>query len=121
MPAVRQISKFKVLWDWRAEFCLATLDIRTTIQIIVAHPLRDVLQMALVGLKRTVHHSTLKQEVRQSSHIERIEQIYFEEKLISHMVSIKRNTFHQSDMRNKGWFFANIVITVAHCQRMINR
>ena len=76
--------------------------------------------MALVRLKWTVHHSTLKQKVRQPSHIERIQQIDFEEKLISHMVSVKRNTFHQSDMRNKGWLFANIVIAVAHCQRMID-
>lgn len=79
---------------------MQTIHIRTAVQVVVAHPLRDVLHVTFVRLQRPFHYSTLMKKIGQTSDIKWVEEIDLEEKSIANMVTVERYSFDQGDVRN---------------------
>lgn len=76
--------------------------------------------MALVGLHDLGQDSALLQKVCQSRHIERVEQVDFEEEFVSDMVSEERNAFDEGNVGNKSRLAVVRVPAIADGERMVD-
>lgn len=64
MPFVSGALHFKVIRNRPTELDFRAVNKSTPEKIIIAHPLKQVLQMAFVRLKNFVHYRALKQQIR---------------------------------------------------------
>ncbi|KAI7456565.1 hypothetical protein KC368_g93 [Hortaea werneckii] len=66
------------------------LNVGTSVQVEITHPLQQVLQMGLVRLEDLLHDGALLKQVGESCHMLRIEQIDFQEVPVADMVTKER-------------------------------
>ena len=64
MPQMCDLVQLVLVGHRSSEVWFVRLDIRTTVQVEIAHPLEQELEMALKGLQHGVHDCPLTHEVR---------------------------------------------------------
>ena len=101
MPPVQCAVYFEIIWHWSSEFDFLAIDIRAAIQVVIAHPLGQVLHMALIRLEHSLHDGAFSQQIGKSGHMEWIKEIDLEVELIPYVEAIERNAFDQRDTRNE--------------------
>jgi hypothetical protein len=89
VPFVRCDIYLIAIWDWESELDFRAVDIGTSVQIVIAHPLQQILEMAFVRLKDAIQNSSLVQEICKPSHMHGIEHIHLEEELVSYIVAVE--------------------------------
>lgn len=60
-------------------------------------------------------------KIGEARHMQRVKHIYFQEEAIPNMISKKRHSFDQGDVRSIDRFAIVGISTVAHGQGMVNR
>lgn len=78
----------------RAKHDFARVKVVASVQIVVDHELRDVLQMCLVRLKLALQNNSLLEEISQSCHDNRIVHVYLQEEAVADMIPIERHAFN---------------------------
>ena len=61
MPIMRDVVELIVFWNRCTKSDFTAIDICTSVQIVVAHPLQKVLHMTFVRLKHLFHDCPLAQ------------------------------------------------------------
>jgi hypothetical protein len=98
MPLVRRDVYLVAVGNWASELNFGAVDIVAAVQVVVTHPLQNVLKMALVWLEHAVHDSALMQQVRKSRHVQWVEHVHLEEHLVSNTVSKEWHAFDERDV-----------------------
>ena len=93
---------------------LLTINISTSIQVIVSHPLKQILKMSFVRLEYFLHDSNLSQDIGQARHDHRIQDVYLQVELISYVESIEGNPLDESDARDV------LRVTIVHISAVAN-
>ena len=76
--------------------------------------------MALIRLDDLFHDCALPQKVCQASHVEWVQQIDFEEKLVADVITVEGNTLDETDVPDEGWFSLVHIAAVADCKGMVD-
>jgi len=79
---------------------LGAVDVAASVQIVVAHPLQQILEVTFIWLKDAVQNSAVVEQIGKSSHMHRVEQVDFQEKPVSNIVTVKRYPFDKGDVSN---------------------
>lgn len=99
---------------------LATINVGTTIEIVIDHPLWQVLQMSLEGLKYPFHDHTLAKKIRKSGHDHGIQHVDLQKVAIPDSEAVEGYAFHQSDTRNGLVFSIVDISTIADGKCVVN-
>jgi hypothetical protein len=120
MPFMVRIDKVGHIRDWVAEEGVVGVDIVAAVQIEVAHPLSEKLQMALVRLEDLLQDSTLVEQIGQACHIGRVEKVNLQEVFVADMIAEVWNAFDETDVCDKDGFGICRVSSVGDCQSMVD-
>ena len=70
------------------------------VQVVIAHPLQQVLKMAFVRLDNPCQNGALNKKVGKSRHEAGVAQVHFEEGSVSNMVPVEGYSFDERDVRD---------------------
>jgi hypothetical protein len=121
MPKVRKVLKAFVLRHRDTEVDFLTINVPTSVEIVVGHPLKKVLKMGFIWLEDLLHDHTLSEQVCQSSHYHRVEHVDFQEVLIAHVIAIEGNALYKCDTGNILIFSIVDVSAIADTKSVIYR
>lgn len=116
-----EVAEFEILRYRCSELDVAAIHDCASVQVVIAHPLRNVLHVRLVRLEGSFHHSSLVQKVHKAIHMERVQKIDLEEEPPSYVIPIEWNTLHQGDMRHKSGLPVVCIPTEADSQSIVDR
>ena len=92
-------------------------------QIEVAHPLQQVLQMRLIGLEHSCHNRALLQQVVETRHVHRVQEIDLEVVRVPDVIAEERYPFGKTNVRDECRLLRIIVVRITairECQGMVN-
>jgi hypothetical protein len=119
VPFVIGIDKVCHIRDWITKEGVVGVDVVAAIQVEVAHPLSEELHMTLVGLKDLLQDSALVKQIRQTSHIGRVEKTNLQEVFVADMVAKEWNTFDETDVCDEDGFGICCISSVGDCESMV--
>lgn len=111
----------RVIWHRAAEFHSATINIGTSVEIEITHPLQQIPDVAFVRLKDVPHDCALPQKVGQASHVEGIQHVDFEKEVVADVVAIERHPLDEIDVRNEWSLFVGYGTAVADGKSVVYR
>jgi len=88
------------VWNGSPELDFCAVNPVASVQVVVAHPLQEVLQVTLIWLEHPVQDCSLMQQVGKPSHMHGVEHIDFQENLVSNTVSKEGNTLDERYVAN---------------------
>ena len=95
VPALGVVAK---LWDGTPKADSLARDYPATVQVVVAHPLQQVLEMAFVRLNDPCENGALDKKVGKPRHETGVAQVHFEEASVSNMVPVEGYSFDERDV-----------------------
>lgn len=110
-----------MLRDGRTKPNLVSFKVFATVEIVVGHKLKKILEVSFIGLEFLPHDDTLMKKIRQSCHNDGIEHINLEKMAVADMKTVEGYAFDESDPCNVFDVVGVLVSTVAHCKCMIDR
>ena len=120
VPQVHRTLQFLVARYGSAELDAFAVDIAASVQIVVTHPLRKILQMTLVRLEDGVHDGAMAQEIGEPSHVRRAEQVDLEVVLESDIEAVEGGALDQGDASDIGSFLVVDILAIADREGVVD-
>jgi hypothetical protein len=108
-------------WDGAAESDFCSVNVVTSVQVIVGHELQEILQVGLVGLEFAAHDEALLENIGQAGHDDWIEHVDLQVEPVPNVEAIERHALDKGDAGNKTSLLARLVVpTVTDSEGTIN-
>jgi hypothetical protein len=109
-----------VIRNRRSELDTIGVEVIASVQVVIGHELKEILQVGFVGLELSFHDYALLEQVRQSGHNDGIEHVDLEEVTVANMEAIEGHALDECDPGDEACIFSILVASIANSKRMID-
>jgi hypothetical protein len=121
VPLVNRGIYLVTVWNGPSELYFGAIDVVTPVQVVVAHPLQEILQMTLIWLEHLVQDCSLVQKIGETGHVHRIEHVDFQKGLVPNVVPKEGHAFDKRDVTDIKRLSIVCVAAVGVGEGMVNR